>query len=119
LKDFFDSKQYTQQYVAERLGVSQAAVLALLNGKPFGKRLARKWGDIFGLNPNWLLTGEGEMLKNANENASVADDGNQITTSHFCEMLKLQKGFQEMLKTNQEQINSLISIIEKKNAIIS
>jgi transcriptional regulator with XRE-family HTH domain len=40
LKDFFDSKQYTQQYVAERLGVSQAAVSALLNGKPFGKKLA-------------------------------------------------------------------------------
>jgi hypothetical protein len=64
------------------------------------------------------------MLKNANENnvpgngnASVADNGNLITTSLFSEMLKLQKGFQEMLKTNQEQINSLISIIEKKNAI--
>jgi transcriptional regulator with XRE-family HTH domain len=124
LKQFFDCKQLTQQSVAERLGVSQAAVSALLNGKPFGKNLSRKWGDVFGLNPNWLLTGEGEMLKNTNENnvpengnASVADDGNQITTSLFSEMLKLQKGYQEMLKTSQAQISSLISIIEKKYAI--
>lgn len=63
LKDFFTSQGISQQAIAERLRVSQPAVSALLNGKPFGKKLAQKWGDEFGLKPTWLLTGEGEMLK--------------------------------------------------------
>lgn len=62
LKEHFDKLGYTQQYVADKLGVSQAAVSALLNGKPFGKKLANKWAEMFGLKPNWLLTGEGEMF---------------------------------------------------------
>ncbi len=63
LKEYFDELGYTQQYVADKLGVSQAAVSALLNGKPFGKKLAAKWAEAFGFNPNWLLTGEGEMSR--------------------------------------------------------
>ena len=122
LKDFFDTHKYTQKDIADKLGVSQAAVSALLNGKPFGKKLAQKWGDTFGLKPNWLITGEGEMFKSnhvnnvsGNGNTSVAGDGNQITTTYISEMLELQKGYQEMLKTSQEQISKLIAIIEKQN----
>ena len=122
LKTFFERQKYTQQNIANKLGVSQAAVSALLNGKPFGKKLAQKWGNTFGLKPNWLLTGEGDMLKSnqannvsGNGNTSVAGDGNQITTSYVSEMLELQKGYQEMLKTSQEQITKLIAIIEKQN----
>ena len=62
LKDYFNKNGYTQQYIAEKLGVSQAAVSALLNGKPFGKKLANKWAEEFGLRVNWLLTNEGEMF---------------------------------------------------------
>ncbi|HPW66777.1 MAG TPA: helix-turn-helix domain-containing protein [Salinivirgaceae bacterium] len=65
LKKYFDELGYTQQNVADKLGVSQAAVSALLNGKPFGKKLAAKWAEVFGLRPNWLLTGEGEMFREA------------------------------------------------------
>jgi len=122
LKVFFDNQKLTQQDIANKLGVSQAAVSALLNGKPFGKKLAQKWGNIFGIKPNWLLTGEGDMFKNnhvnnvsGNGNTSVAGDGNQITTTYVSEMLELQKGYQEMLKTSQEQITKLIAIIEKQN----
>lgn len=63
LKIFFDERNITQQEIAVKMGVSQPAVSALLNGKPFGKKLAQKWGDEFGIKPIWLLTGEGEMLK--------------------------------------------------------
>jgi len=122
LKDFFDGQKYTQQDIADKLGVSQAAVSTLLNGKPFGKKLAQKWSNTFGLKPNWLLTGEGEMLMSnhvnnvsGNGNTSVAGDDNQIATTYIAEMLELQKGYQEMLKTSQEQITRLIAIIEKQN----
>lgn len=66
LRAFFKKAGLTQEVVAERLGVSQAYVNALLNNKKqFGKKQAYKWGELFGISPNWLLTGEGEMLKPA------------------------------------------------------
>lgn len=55
---------HTQASIAYQLGVSQPYVNALLTGrKAFGKSQAKKWGDLYGLSPSWLLTGEGSMLK--------------------------------------------------------
>lgn len=64
LAEYFKSKGVTQSAIAEELGVSKAYVNSLMNGKKaFGKAQAAKWGDLYGLSPSWLLTGEGEMLK--------------------------------------------------------
>jgi len=141
LKDFFESHKYTQQDIADKLGVSQAAVSALLNGKPFGKKLAKKWGDIFGIKPYWLLTGEGEMLKSNNVN-KISDSGNtsiagnsiinndisaikQLISPILSLMEKkddqIDKAFTslsnvvDVLKSKDEQINRLMTIIEKIN----
>ena len=55
---------HTQSSIAAQLGVSQPYVNALLTGrKAFGKSQAKKWGDLYGLSPSWLLTGEGAMVK--------------------------------------------------------
>lgn len=64
LAEYFKSKGVTQSAIAEKLGVSKAYVNSLMNGKKaFGKAQAAKWGDLYGLSPSWLLTGEGDMLK--------------------------------------------------------
>lgn len=63
LKKYFKERKVTQQAIADVLGVSQGAVTALLNGKPFGSKTAQNWSDHFGFNIAWLLTGEGAMLK--------------------------------------------------------
>lgn len=64
LAEYFKSKGVTQSAIAENLGVSKAYVNSLMTGKKaFGKAQAAKWGDLYGLSPSWLLTGEGEMLK--------------------------------------------------------
>lgn len=65
LKKYFKERHMTQQAIADVLGVSQGAVTALLNGKPFGSKTAQAWSDNFGFNITWLLTGDGEMLKNS------------------------------------------------------
>ena len=45
------------------LGVTPAYVNKLLTGKkPFGKRTAQRFQDLYGLSASWLLTGEGNML---------------------------------------------------------
>lgn len=64
LKKHFATLGMQQGQIAEILGISQQAVSALLNGKPFGKKTATTWAEKFNLQSSWLLTGEGEMLKN-------------------------------------------------------
>lgn len=64
LKDFFKEKGITQQDAADRLGILQTNVSALLLGKRnFGRKMAEKWSKAFGLRVNWLITGEGPMFE--------------------------------------------------------
>ena len=66
LAEYFRKRGITQTMIAETMGVSKAYVNAILNGKKeFGKGQAKKWGDLYGLSPSWLLTGEGDMLKSS------------------------------------------------------
>lgn len=63
LKKFFREKGITQEMISVKLGVDKALVNKLINGKkPFGKKTAKAWSDMFGISYSWLLTGEGEML---------------------------------------------------------
>lgn len=64
LGQFLRDTGHTQSSIAAQLGVSQPYVNALLTGrKAFGKSQAKKWGDLYGLSPSWLLTGEGDMIR--------------------------------------------------------
>lgn len=80
------------------------------------------------LNKVWLLTGEGEMLNKkiyqeakGDNNTQVAGNGNNVnvTTTSLLEELaaqrKLTEKAQEQLSKAQEQIDRLLSIIEKLN----
>lgn len=63
LKQYFREQGLTQEKAAARLGQTAMAVNILLNGKRnFGVKSAMDWSREFGLNPMWLMTGEGEML---------------------------------------------------------
>ena len=75
LTDYFKARGITQDAIADRLGVSQQYVSKLLSGKAeFGKKQAQRFGELFGIQPSWLLTGEGEMLAQAQ--APVPAHGN-------------------------------------------
>ena len=63
LTDFFRTRGITQNDIAEALGVSQQYVSKLLSGKAeFGKKQAKRFNELWGIQPSWLLTGEGDML---------------------------------------------------------
>lgn len=76
LKSYFDSINLNQQQVAERLGVSPAAVNQLLNGKPFGRSTSRKWHEEFGFDAAWLMTGTGTMFGEDSTSVSQTITGN-------------------------------------------
>lgn len=64
LAEYFDRKGITQVEIAKQLNVSKAYVNSLFTGRrPFGKKQAEIWEATYGISRSWLLTGEGEMLK--------------------------------------------------------
>lgn len=72
LRDYFRSLKLTQREIAERTHITQAQVSRLLAGRDkFGGDLAARFASTFGINPMYLLTGEGEML--ATEQPAPAD----------------------------------------------
>lgn len=76
LKKFFADKGLSQTKIAEMVGTSQQTVSGLLSNRNFGKRTAQKWCEVFGLNPAYLITGEGEMLMADKERKTVCHQPN-------------------------------------------
>lgn len=125
LKGFFKEKGVSQKQLSETLGVSQPYINALFSGqKEFGKKQAKIFGDLFGISPNWLLTGEGDMLINAQHStvvgSNIKGNGNQIMHNDFSEikmlvneMAEQRKANTALIKKKDEQIDRLLSIIEK------
>ena len=118
LRAYFEEKGITQEELAAKLGVSQPYVNALLNDKKsFGKKQAQKWGELFGLSVNWLLTGLGDMYSDSviqnNQNGDNIH-GHSVTVNKtekdYLEIIKTQA---EQLSKSQEQIDRLLSIIER------
>lgn len=82
LKKYMKNNGYTQESLAEKMGVSQARIQQLLSGKkPFGKKTASQWHDLFGFNIAWLLTGEGEMMADV-QHAHHIVNGNHSTINN-------------------------------------
>lgn len=118
LRAYFEEKGITQEELAAQLGVSQPYVNALLNDKKsFGKKQAQKWNELFGLSVNWLLTGLGDMHSGSviqnNQNGDNIH-GHSVTVNKtekdYIEIIKTQA---EQLSKSQEQIDRLLSIIER------
>ena len=99
------------------------------NGRDLSDRVIEQILNFYtDLNKVWLLTGEGEMLNKTihqeakgDNNTQVAGNGNNVnvTTTSLLEELaaqrKLTEKAQEQLSKAQEQIDRLLSIIEKLN----
>lgn len=109
LKEFFRARGLTQQNIADQLGVSQSYVGMLMSGgKDFGKNAAQTWAEAFGLSASWLLTGEGSMFGGVQQNNQNGDNMQGVVTVH-----KGDAEYIAMLKKRDEQIDRLLSIIEK------
>ena len=134
----------TQKEVAALLGMSPANLSRALRGdsRYLTDGLATKvCTNFLFINKGWLLTGEGEMIKDESISQNAYGDNNQIagrdinngvrgnttttnnTTNNYkecgsCETSLLEKTIDEMgeqRKLFAEQINRLLTIIEKMN----
>lgn len=74
LAGFFKAQGITQEVIAAQLGVTQQYISGLLSGKkPFGKKQAQRFAELWGISPSWLLTGEGEMMISSGNNTQVIE----------------------------------------------
>ncbi|MDR2119395.1 MAG: hypothetical protein LBP64_00790 [Tannerella sp.] len=111
---------------AHKIGLSQTSFNDVVNGaEPKHSTLYKILKAEPSVNPGWLLTGEGEMLRvnnlndvRGNGNTSVAGDGNQINAFNLSEMIELQKNCQERLKDSQQHLSEIMSQNSKLLAII-
>jgi phage repressor protein C with HTH and peptisase S24 domain len=65
LKELFDNAHVTPYQVSKETGISQATLSRILNGftLKMGARNFEILANYFNANPEWILTGVGEMLK--------------------------------------------------------
>lgn len=126
LRNFFAAKNLSQTKIAEMVGVSQQTVCGLLSNRNFGKRTAQKWCEVFGFNPAWLITGQGEMFmadreRKANCEKTTAN-ASPITSKTIVELganavatqiLELVQNGELYTKTQVEKLEEKISQQEK------
>ena len=119
LKEFFKEKNITQVQIADMTGVNQSYIAALLNNtKQFGKKTAQKWGDTFGISPNWLLTGDGEMMKPSifqnNQNGdNINGQSVTVNKTETDKLLEALNACHELLRKKDEQIDRLLTLLER------
>lgn len=95
---------YNDSDLANLLGKHKSYISEILSGKrELTQKFISEFTACFGnISPNWLLTGDGEMLFPSEENPSYGKD----KLWSMIDMLR------EQLKTKDEQINSLLKIIQ-------
>ena len=124
---FIKHKGIKMKTFEERCGLSTGYVTSMRSG--FGSEILKNVLSAFPeLNRDWLLYGEGEMLNEVSQEAGSAaivnnqvGNGNQFTgtatVDRFLDELaaqrELTKEAQQQLTKSQEQMDRLITIIEK------
>lgn len=111
----------TQKDVAIKMGASAPNVSSALNGVEgvltdrFLRRFNAAFGDVF--NEKWLLTGEGEMLKNEPPpSASIsgvagASGAAGVAGEDLSRLLRVLESQQDSLHLKDEQISRLLDML--------
>lgn len=124
---YMEYKELNDNKVTVQLGLS---VGTLGKSRKYGRDLSDKVIEQIlnfytDLNRIWLLTGEGEMIKdkitqeaNGDNNMQVAGNSNNINNSAaiklaLSEISEMRKLLQEQVKNNQDQFNRFMSVIER------
>lgn len=83
IREFFEANKISQKQIAEKLGVTQPTISALLTGKKnFGSKSASEWCDAFGFSANFLLYKKPPVFEEGREpvNMIIPDEIADIAT---------------------------------------
>lgn len=114
LKAYFSEKGIKQVEIADKLGVKKSFISELLAGKrTLGHETAVKLNKVYGFDLNWLLTGEGEMLKGQTEAPEAEQTDSARIAQLRAEMDELKKQLDDERRNLLEQNKKLTDIIER------
>lgn len=128
LREFFKTKGLKQGDIAKSCDWPQSYVSEILNGKKkIGRETAVKLYNVYGVDIQWLLTGEGDVTNEQSNNIVVGDNNiahnisSNINSSATIDNLValLEKTHQdnvvkdEQIRKKDEQIDRLLSLLEK------
>ena len=114
---------HTQKDVAMKMNASRPNVSAAFSGDHkyltdnFIERFNSAFGNVFEL--RWLLTGEGEMLRDIHMDEKMGEDSRNADAGHDTLPSTLDKAIDEIseqrkiIMKSQEQIDRLIAVIER------
>ena len=118
-------KKLTQDEFSNIIGVKQANLSHIENkGLKITIDILNKIISNFDVDANWLLSGKGEMYKNVQNLGEISNStvvganvsGNGVSIHHTLSpevVIESNKNHHEIIKKQQEQIDSLIAIINK------
>lgn len=108
---YIKAKKLSQKRFEEAVGISNGYVNNLKDS-PSSKILQKIFDAFPDINKSWLLTGEGDMLlgdiTNGDGSAQAVGHGSTATVGVDASQ------FIDVIKKQQEQIDRLLSILEKK-----
>lgn len=121
----------TQDDIIVSLGYKKGSthLSDLISGKSeISEKFLEKLKQVYKVNPDYISSEMGDMFLsdqpgksdpaqgNMMVNGNVSGNGNHIShndSDNIAGMIELQKGYQDLLKKSQQQIDRLIGIIEK------
>lgn len=118
IKQIIENEKISVRVFEEKLGVSQGSINKAINlGGDLKVNTLNKIVDLFPqYNPMWILTGNGEMLKNSNEveiNSTAKEPEAKYTTCASCKSKdKLITTLEHKTVRDEEQIERLWKQIE-------
>lgn len=124
LEFYLKSKRISKAEFGRRIDVSNAYITSIKKSVS-PEKLQKIKCEFPDLNIDWLMTGEGEMIKalDSGNNITVGHDANNINsnvtiTKLIDEMAAQRKSYEELMKAQCEQhdqhINRLLNIIEER-----
>jgi transcriptional regulator with XRE-family HTH domain len=118
-------KKLTQGEFSDMVGAKQANLSHIENrGSKITIDILNKIISNFDIDANWLLTGKGEMHRNEQKIGNISSstvvganvNGSGINIHHSMSeetISEFAKNYNEVIKKQQEQIDSLIAVISK------
>lgn len=104
----------TQEAIGLLIGKNQAYVSQIKKGeRPFLNEYLQILSNEYGEeNVMPFYAPDSNTINASNGSTAVAGNGNTITNNDVAGLIELQKGYQQMLKEKDKQIDRLLSIIE-------
>jgi putative phage repressor len=121
IKQYIDFKGFTNSSFEKEIGVSNGYIgTQLKRNADLGEGILNKIiNNCLDLNPEWLLTGKGQMLNTKGDvdiNQSIIGDGNIMTGNNSSNISNNSN--QSRMKKLEEKIRELEKIIEEQKITI-